>query len=364
MAAMASGEERCRRRDRDQPTFGSRRLRRPARAVSAAARHIRRDDRRRRFDPAALGRVPRRPEGYVRRRTGQALAPRRTAAARERPDVHGGPDGPRGSALGSRFRAGADRRRRMAHAGAGIDPARPPAERHPRRPLWPADPASRRSPACRRRPGQPALPAPVSRLPAARRSVPARVCGGPRARAGRPLVGARRPHAGAVRRRLRAREPGHPLPLSSRDVPGFARSQARRLLPVDAPQPGRRHRPGKSESGSAEPGSGRRRLLRARVSRPLSRLHARRGRRSHRPRQSRLSEIGGWTEAGRPDPAAHGSGGVRSAGAALRFDAGRRRADAGDARRKCRRGQRARQRLGGNQGDAAVPAALVPPTVL
>ena len=252
----------------------------------------------------------------------------------------------------------------MVHAGAGLDPARPPAERHPGRPLWPADPASRRAPARRRRPRQPAVPAPLSRLPAAWRSLPARVRGRSRARAGRPLVGAGRSHAGALRRRLRAREPDHPLPLPARDVPGSARPQARQLLSVDARQPGRRYRSGQSASGSADPRSGRRGLLRARVSRALSRLHARRGRRPHRARRSRLSEIGGRTETRRPDPTAHRRGGVRSAGAARRFPVGGRRVDPGGARRKCRRGRRARQRLGGNQGDAAVSPTPVPPTVL
>ena len=66
------------------------------------------------------------------------------------------------------------------------------------------------------------------------RALPAALRGRPGARAGRAVVGARRPHAGAVGRRLRAREPDRAVAHAARGVPRVPRGAARRLLPAPA----------------------------------------------------------------------------------------------------------------------------------
>ena len=122
------------------------------------------------------------------------------------------------------------------------------------------------------------MAAPAGRRDAARRPLPAlhRLRDRPRPR--RHLVGARRPHPGAVRRRLRAGEPRRHLAIFSdlyaethvHRLAGFFRPFRDALQGLaDDPRRPRRH----PDARAAQ-----RDLFRARLHRPLSRLHPARGR--------------------------------------------------------------------------------------
>ena len=235
----------------------------------------------------------------------------------------------------------------MAHAGAGTDPARPPAERHPRRPLRPADPAARRSSAGRRRPRQPALPAAVSRHPAARRSLPARLCGRPRARrrtgAGgcSPIARRRRP-ASASRSRTGSFSPAACPRCSAICTFAGSPTTSSRCTTAWSPRTNRENprivllTPGPAAEGY---------FAHAYLARYLGYTLAEGGDLTVRDNRVFLKSVDGLkpvdlilrrVDAEECDPLE-----LR-----VEFDAGRRRAAAGDARRQCHRRQRARQRPG------------------
>ena len=157
-------------------------------------------------------------------------------------------------------------------------PARRPARGARRRPLR-AEPPRRRGPPARppdRR--QPRMAAPAGRPHPARRPLPALPRLRARPRPGRRLVGARRPHPGALGRRLRAREPGRHLAHLLRPLRRGARPPPRRLLPhLPRCAPGPRRQPRRARR-HPDAGAAHRHLLRARLDRPLPRLHAARRR--------------------------------------------------------------------------------------
>ena len=179
----------------------------------------------------------------------------------------------------------------------------------------------------------------------------------PRALAERAVVGDRRPHAGAVGRGLCAREPDRDVAHPARGVPRLPRAAARRLLPVVP----RHAAPARADDRpaahrAAHAGAVQRDLLRARLSRALPRLHARRGRRPHRARRPRLPEDALGPAARGRDPAPPGRRLLRSARAARRVGARHAGAHAGGARGQRRGGQRARQRAGRDRRHDGVPA--------
>ncbi len=202
----------------------------------------------------------------------------RAAAARERPDLH------------RRCRSG-DRAgrpwsldfvpvllagRRVAGAGSRIDPAGP-AARTPSSPISTARSGCCATATCRRRwcSAIPHFLQALPRHPAARRPLPACLRRRPRPRARRPLVGAGRPHPGAIGHRLRAGEPHRALALPARVVPRLPRRPPRRLLPrrcttALVARTGREN----PRIVLLTPGPQSEELLRARLPRPLSRLHA------------------------------------------------------------------------------------------
>ena len=145
--------------------------------------------------------------------------------------------------------------------------------------LYGAEPARRRGPPARppdRR--QPRMAAPAGRPHPARRPLPALPRLRARPRPGRRLVGARRPHPGALGRRLRAREPGRHLAHLLRPLRRGARPPPRRLLPhLPRCAPGPRRQPRRARR-HPDAGAAHRHLLRARLDRPLPRLHAARRR--------------------------------------------------------------------------------------
>ena len=152
----------------------------------------------------------------------------------------------------------------------------------------------------------------------------------------------------------------------SRSLPeAFRDCRVQRLAPFFRGLREMLHAPGaatdrRAPRRAAHAGPLQRNVFRARLSGPLSRLHARRRRRPDRPRRGRLPEDGRGPAAGRRRAPPHGRRLLRSAGAARRLVARRRRPGPGGAGRTRRRGQRARQRTARDAGDAALPARAVP----
>ena len=164
---------------------------------------------------------------------------------------------------------------------------------------------------------------------------------GPRPRSRRRSARPRRPHAGTLRRRLC---PGKPHRLVAHAAGGFSRlprAAAGALLP-HVPRHLAQSGPAQSRQPAhraADAGALQRNLFRARLSRPLPRLHPRRGGRSHGSRQQGLPQAARRLATGRCDPAPARRRFLRSAGAARRFVPRRARAGAGGARRQRRRRQ-------------------------
>ncbi len=115
------------------------------------------------------------------------------------------------------------------------------------------------------------------------------------------------------------------------------------------------HEP-QSERRAAHARTSQRNLLRAFLPRPLSRLHARAGRRSDGARQPRLPEDARRPEAGGRDPAPRGWRLLRSHRTALRFLSRRCRTRRSRARRQCCGGQCAGQRSDRNARSDAISA--------
>ena len=191
---------------------------------------------------------------------------------------------------------------------------------------------------------QPAVPAAVQEHRRARRPAPALRRVRSRALGRRAVVGAQRPHAGAVGRGLRAREPRRRVAVPAGAVRRAQRAPARELLP----------RVQRAIPVAVEPRSTAGRVpvagplaadvLRARVSRALSRLQRRRRLGPDRSRRPRIHEDRRGTEARRPHHAAHQRGALRSPRAAHRLAARRAGPAAGRARRPRDDRQLARQR--------------------
>ena len=240
-----------------------RRVRRPLRGDAAAAARERRH----------LQRL-RRPAAHR-----STVAARPAAAARHQPRVE--PDRARRLAARRSARGAACRSVRAAHGGA------------PRPGAGGAGAVA------------PGLPAPLRRgAPAA--ASPASVRRRPGAHGGRRGGGHRGPRAGAVGLRLRAREPHHPVARVSQHLPGFGGAPAGALLPRlarDARQ-SRPARAGQPAHRLADTRAGERDVLRARLSRRLSRLPAGPGVGSAGARRPRLAEGARRPQAGGRHPAA------------------------------------------------------------
>ena len=246
-------------------------------------------------------------------------------------NVYGDPRGMR-PAVGARPDPAADlaadewarargRRSRSARA------ARPRA----RRPLRAAAPAARRPAAARARVRAtrascaPCHGVRAARAAAACTSTPPTSRARPTAAGGCSATARRRRRARATRSRTGI--------VLSRALPEAFRecrvAAARRLLPRRCATRCARSRRSDRENPRIvllTPGPVQRDLLRARLPRALPRLHARRGRRPHRARRARLPEDARRARAGRRDPAPPRRRLLRSARAARRLVARRRRA--------------------------------------
>ena len=214
-------------------------------------------------------------------------------------------------------------------------PAGDPLQRHHRRPLRTAAPSAPQPAAARVDLPPSRIHPAVSRRRGSGRHLPARLFGGSGALARRAMVGDRRSHRRAVGRRLCARKPDRLLARAAGHLSRLARSSARDFLPDlprDAAQPGA----GASREPpyrAADPRPLQRDLLRARLPRALSRLHAGRRRRPDRARRSRLPQDAGRPAAGGPDRAPPGRRLLRSARIARGLDARRAGAGPGGSRR-------------------------------
>ena len=177
-----------------------------------------------------------------------------------------------------------------------------------------------------------------------------------RPRRRRPLVGAQRSRPGAVGRRLRDRKPSRTVARHSGHLPQGPRRAGRAVLSglpgrIVRSQPPRRrpHQPAHARADERD-------LFRARLSCPLSRPSAGRGRRFDRSGRRRLYPHRVGTAPHRSAAATHRRRFCRSAGAQRRIAAWRRRPAAGRARRQGRHHQCARRRPGRGARHAGVPA--------
>ena len=225
--AAQSRQRRARTADALEPLAGG---------LSAAARHLRRDD------GCATGAVRAHWQPFLRharrarrRRDRPAIRRRRPPSARVRrvlPRLRG--SGRRRAALAAEPRAAPHRRRRN---GTRSRPGWSSAPSCSKR-CW-RTPTGRRSWSREGRlpaaliAGNPEFLRPLVGVAPAGRRAPALLRGRCRPRRRRPLVGAGRPHAGAVRRRLCAGEPARAVARHARHLPGAAGRAARAVLPGD-----------------------------------------------------------------------------------------------------------------------------------
>ena len=194
--------------------------------------------------------------------------------------------------------------------------------------------------------GNSGISAPAGRRRAAGRRAPAVLRRRSRAFRRRRMVGAGRPHAGALGRRLRAGEPARARARHAGHLSRAAGEPARAVLPG---VPGRAfgaQPPGRFARMPADAGPDERDLFRARLSRPLSRLPAGRGRGPDRPRRRRVHPHRVRPQARRGAAAPPRRRLRRSARTQCPLASRRARAGAGGARRQGRDRQFARRRPG------------------
>jgi hypothetical protein len=148
--------------------------------------------------------------------------------------------------LAARSPAGHPRRRRVARAGIGPDPARPADRGGAPGPLRAAAPVALGRAAAVPGLRQPGIPARLQRLAGAAEALPSRLCLRCRPRPRWRLAGAGRPDRRAGRQRLAAGEPGRAEPGAGRALPGKRRQAGRQLL-----------RPAAGRAAGGGPGRGR-----------------------------------------------------------------------------------------------------------
>ena len=333
------------------------------RGVPTVAGHLRRDGRGAGRATSALRGVRPLARGDRARRVHVALGGGQAQHSRERRHLQRLWRSPgRRSALGARHGAAAHLARGMGRSRDGARSADATAQSDPGRPLRPSDPARLRPAAALPRLLEPGVPAGVSRHSRSAWDSPASACGRPGALARRSMVGARRPHASAIGSRVCARKPDRAAAQPARSVPRLSGSPAGVVLQRSA-----RHAAGDgaaaarpAQGRAADAGAVQRNVLRARVSRALSRLHPGRRRRLDGAGSPGLHQDARRPAAGRRRLPQARRQLLRPARAAQRFVARRRGPGRGGTGRQ--RHDRQRARLGRDRDGShhAVPTGAVP----